>query len=67
MHGIDNTNGIDLDTWYRIATPESHTYERAECYPYAGFFLYQLRVKIKYYCSPYINNTMNEEENLALS
>ena len=38
-HGIDNTNGIDLDSWYRIGTPESHTYERAECYPYAGFFL----------------------------
>ena len=43
-HGIDidswyyNTNGIDLDSWYRIGTPESHTYERAECYPYVGFF-----------------------------
>ena len=38
-HGIDkdNTQGIDLDKWYRISTPKSHTYERAECYPYAGF------------------------------
>ena len=38
-HGIDNTHGIDLSSWYSIGTPESHTYERAECYPYAGFFL----------------------------
>ena len=39
-HGcIDNTHGIDLDIWYSIGTPESHTYERAECCPYAGFFL----------------------------
>ena len=37
-HGIDNTHGIDLDSWYRIGTPESHTYKRAECCPYAGFF-----------------------------
>ena len=35
---MDNTRGIDLGSWYRIGTPESHTYERAECYPYAGFF-----------------------------
>ena len=38
-YGIDNTHGIDLDSWYRIGTPESHTYKRAECYLYAGFFL----------------------------
>ena len=31
------THGIDLDSWYRIGTTESHTYERAECYLYAGF------------------------------
>ena len=37
-HGIDNTHGIDLDTWYSIGTTESHTYERAECCPYAEFF-----------------------------
>ena len=37
-HGIDNTHGIDKDSWYRIGNPESHTFERAECYPYAGFF-----------------------------
>ena len=37
-HGIDNTYGIDSDSWYRIGNSESHTYERAECYPYAGFF-----------------------------
>ena len=38
-HGIDNTHGIDLDSWYRNGTPESLTYERAEYYPYAGFFM----------------------------
>ena len=38
-HGIDNTHGIDLDSWYRIGTPESHTYERAECCMYAEFFM----------------------------
>ena len=38
-HGIDKTHGIDSDSWYRIGTPESHNYERAECYPYAGFFI----------------------------
>ena len=38
-HGIDNTHDIELDSWYRIGTPDSHTYERAECYQYAGFFL----------------------------
>ena len=37
-YGIDNTHGIDLNSWYSIGTSESHTYERAECYPYAGFF-----------------------------
>ena len=36
-HGIDNTHGIDLDSWYRIGNPESHMNERAECCPYAGF------------------------------
>ena len=39
-HGIENTHGNDSDSWYRIGTPESHAYERAECYPYAGFFLF---------------------------
>ena len=29
---------LTLDSWYRIGTPESHTYERSECCPYAGFF-----------------------------
>ena len=37
---MDNTHGINLNSWYSIDTPESHTYERAECYPYTGFFLY---------------------------
>ena len=37
-YGIDNTHGIDLNSWYSIGTSESHSYERAECYPYAGFF-----------------------------
>ena len=32
------THCIDIDSWYRIGTPEPHSYERAECYPYAGFF-----------------------------
>ena len=36
-YGIDNTHGIDLNSWYSIGTSESHTYERAKCYPYAGF------------------------------
>ena len=31
-------SGIDLDSWYSISTLESHTYKRAECCPYAGFF-----------------------------
>ena len=37
-YGIDNIHGIDLNSWYGIGTSESHTYERAEWYPYAGFF-----------------------------
>ena len=38
-YGIDNTHGIDLSSWYNsIGTPESHTYERAECCPSAGLF-----------------------------
>ena len=36
---MDNTHNIDLDPWYSIGTPKSHTYERAECCPYAGFAL----------------------------
>ena len=36
-HGIDNTYGIEMDSWYRIATPESHRYKRADSCPYAGF------------------------------
>ena len=32
------THGIDINSWYSIGTPESDLYERAECYPYAGFF-----------------------------
>ena len=44
-NGINNTHGIDWDSWYRIGTPESHTYERAECYQqYAEFFLEYLVV-----------------------
>ena len=34
-YGIDNTHAIDLDWWYRIGTPKSHTYERTKCCPYA--------------------------------
>ena len=34
---LDNTHGIDLDSWYRIGSPESPTYEKAECCPYARF------------------------------
>ena len=36
-------HGIDLDTgysWYSVGTLESHTYNRAECYPYAGLKKY---------------------------
>ena len=33
-----SAQGIDLDSWYSIGNLESHTYERAECCPYAGFF-----------------------------
>ena len=40
-YGIDNTHDIDLNSWYSIGTPESHMYERGECYPYAGFFFYK--------------------------
>ena len=36
---IDNTHGVDLDSWYSIGTPESHKYEKAECCPFAGFFM----------------------------
>ena len=36
-HEFDNTHVIDIDSWYTIGSPESHMYERAECYPYAGF------------------------------
>ena len=28
-----------MESWYSIGTPESHTYERAKCCPYAGFFI----------------------------
>ena len=37
-HGIDNTHGIDSDSWYSIVTPESHTNESVECCLYAVFF-----------------------------
>ena len=47
-HGIDSTHGIDLDTWYSIGTPESHTYERAQCCPYAEFFFRKLPYQLKY-------------------
>ena len=39
-YGIDNTHGVDLNSWYSIGTPESNMYERAECCPYAGVFLF---------------------------
>ena len=38
-YGIDNTHGIELNSWYSIGTPESYTYKRAECCPYEGIFL----------------------------
>ena len=37
--GIGNNHGIDLNSWYNIGTPESHTYQRAECCLYVGFLL----------------------------
>ena len=36
-HGRYETHIIDSDSWYIIGTPESHTYKRAKCCPYAGF------------------------------
>ena len=42
-HGVDNTHGIDLNSWYSIGTSELHTYERAKCYPYAGFFFVKVQ------------------------
>ena len=36
-HGMDNTHGIDLDSWYSIGTPESQMYERAVL-PVCGIF-----------------------------
>ena len=40
-HGIDleltTTHGKDLASLYSIGTLESHTYEKAECCPYARF------------------------------
>ena len=38
-YGIDNTHGIELNLWYSIDTPESHTYK---CCLYAGFFFSNL-------------------------
>ena len=29
---------IDINLWNSIGAPESHTYKRAQCCPYAGFF-----------------------------
>ena len=64
-HGIDNDSCyrhvlmvltmihvIYLNSWYRIGTIESHTYERAECCPYAGFciILYIILVNIYLGC-----------------
>ena len=37
-HGIENTNGIKLDSQYGISTPYLHMYKSAEWCPYAGFF-----------------------------
>ena len=42
LDAIDNTCDIDLDSCYRICTPKSQTYERAECYLYADFFLLEI-------------------------
>ena len=42
-YGIDNTHGIDLNSRYSIGTPVSHTYERAESFPCAGFFSSRLK------------------------
>ena len=47
-HGIDNTNGIELDSWYRIGTPESHMYERAKFCLYAVFFFERGRTFFSY-------------------
>ena len=34
-----------LDSWYRIGTPESHTYARAKCYPFIFFLNNQPQLK----------------------
>ena len=36
---LTKNHGIDSDLWYSIGTPESHTYKRAECCPFAGFLV----------------------------
>ena len=43
-HGRYETHIIDSDSWYIIGTPESHTYKRAKCCPYAGFFVVALNI-----------------------
>ena len=37
---MDNTHGIDSDSWHIISTPESHTYTRAERCQYAVFLFF---------------------------
>ena len=43
-HGIDSDSWFRQQQWYwlrlfvSIGTPDSHTYKKAECCPYAGFF-----------------------------
>ena len=37
--GKGNTNGMHLNSRYRIDTLDLHTYERAKCCPNARFFL----------------------------
>ena len=41
------THCIDLDSWYSIGTLELDMYKRAECCPYAGFFMLQHRRVVK--------------------
>ena len=38
-HSIDNPHIIDLDAWYSIGAPESHTYKRTRCVASVRFFI----------------------------
>ena len=66
-HGIENTHGIDLYSWYRIGTPESHTYKRNECCPYAGckkFYVLKIRSILMFGAVCFHSSLSLEQRNL---